>query len=44
MYTDGFGAALIVGAVVLLLPTLWFAWWFVADLGNGGRPSRPTTV
>ena len=41
MYTEGIGAAIFIGLVGLLLPTLWIAWWLVADLGErmGGRPS-----
>ncbi|HET7419567.1 MAG TPA: hypothetical protein VFL27_04230 [Candidatus Dormibacteraeota bacterium] len=41
MYTEGFGAAVIIGAIALAVPALWVAWWFVATIGEqvGGRPS-----
>jgi hypothetical protein len=43
MYTDGFGAALMVGLIALLSPALWIGWWLLADLGekvNGTYPTR----
>jgi hypothetical protein len=48
MYTQGFGAAVLVGLVALVLPGLWFAWWLVAALGervSGNEVGRrPRTV
>ena len=41
MYTDGFGAAVVVAVLVLLLPVLWIGWWLLADLGE--RPSAYST-
>jgi hypothetical protein len=31
MYTAGFGTAIVLGLVVLVLPALWFLWWRVTD-------------
>lgn len=48
MYTDGFGVAIVIGVVALLLPALWVACWFIADLGEGAtggpRTSRYETL
>jgi hypothetical protein len=35
MYDDGFVVALVVLVVALLLPLLWLAWWYVADVSQG---------
>ena len=32
---DGFVFALVLGAVALLLPAVWIAWWYVADVTEG---------
>lgn len=47
MYDNGFVVALILGAVALLLPAVWFAWWYVADVTEGASGSdrrRPRAV
>ena len=37
MYTDGFVVAIVVGVIALMLPALWVAWWWVADMGETTR-------
>lgn len=41
MYTEGFGAAVVIGVIALAVPALWVAWWLVAAIGErvSGRPS-----
>ena len=39
MYTDGFAVAVVIAVVALLLPALWVAWWWIADLGHAPRPA-----
>jgi hypothetical protein len=41
MYTQGFGAAVVIGVIALAVPALWVAWWLVAAIGErvSGRPS-----
>jgi hypothetical protein len=43
MYTDGFGAALMVGLIALLSPALWIGWWLLADLGEKVNGTYPTS-
>ena len=47
MYNDGFSVALILGVLALVLPALWIAWWYVADMGEavmGSDHTRPRAV
>ena len=32
MIDNGFSVALILGVVALVLPALWIAWWYIADV------------
>lgn len=43
MFTDGFGVAIVIGVVALLLPALWVAWWFIADIGEGAGGAPRTS-
>ena len=38
---DGFAAAIVIGVIALLLPAMWAAWWFIADLGGPTGRRRP---
>jgi hypothetical protein len=42
MYTDGFGVAVIVAILALLLPLMWIGWWVLADLGEKADGAYPT--
>jgi len=47
MYDDGFSVALILGVVALVLPALWIAWWYLADVEEaviGSDHTRPRAV
>jgi hypothetical protein len=47
MYDDGFVAALVLGAAALLLPVVWIAWWYLADVTEGAsgyERRRPRAV
>jgi hypothetical protein len=47
MIDDGFSVALILGVVALVLPALWIAWWYLADVEEaviGTDHSRPRAV
>ncbi|HET9782162.1 MAG TPA: hypothetical protein VFR33_10315 [Candidatus Dormibacteraeota bacterium] len=35
MYDDGFVVAVVLGVAALLLPVVWIAWWYVADVTEG---------
>lgn len=35
MHDDGFVVALVLGVAALLLPVVWIAWWYVADVTEG---------
>jgi hypothetical protein len=35
MYDDGLVVAIVLGALALLLPAVWIAWWYVADVTEG---------
>jgi hypothetical protein len=44
---DGFFVALVIGVVALVLPALWIAWWYLADVEEAVRGSdhtRPRAV
>jgi hypothetical protein len=47
MYDDGFSVALVLGLVALVLPALWIAWWYLADVEEaviGSDHTRPRAV
>ncbi|HEV2476686.1 MAG TPA: hypothetical protein VGX22_09095 [Candidatus Dormibacteraeota bacterium] len=47
MIDDGFSVALILGVVALVLPALWIAWWYLADVQEaviGSERTRPRAV
>jgi hypothetical protein len=47
MIDDGFSVALILGVVALVLPALWIAWWYLADVEEaviGSDHTRPRAV
>ena len=33
--SDGLAVALVLGVAALLLPVVWIAWWYVADVTEG---------
>lgn len=47
MYDDGFSVALVIGVLALMLPALWIAWWYLADVDEaviGSDRSRARTA
>lgn len=47
MYDDGFSVALVIGVLALVLPALWIAWWYLADVEEaiiGSDHTRPRTA
>ena len=47
MIDDGFSVALILGVVALVLPALWIAWWYLADVQEAvidSERTRPRAV
>jgi hypothetical protein len=47
VYDDGFAVALVLGVVALVLPALWIAWWYLADVEEaviGSDHTRPRAV
>lgn len=47
MYDDGFSVALVIGVLALVLPALWIAWWYFADVKEaviGSDRTRPRAV
>jgi hypothetical protein len=47
MYDDGFSVAVVLGVLALVLPALWIAWWYLADVEeavNGSDHTRPRAV
>ena len=44
---DGFSVALVLGVVALVLPALWIAWWYLADVEEaviGSDHTRPRAI
>ena len=47
MYNAGFPVAVFLGVLALVLPALWIAWWYLADIGEavtGSDNTRPRAV
>lgn len=47
MYDDGFSVALVIGVLALVLPAVWIAWWYLADVEGaviGSDRTRPRAV